>query len=151
MTRSTPQQSSINTSLGRSFSLRKPRMGAGTNATKQQDNQPTRGRTQSGQQSPSRSFSLKRNNTVHSSQSQRPSKKTLTKSASQKQAQRQRMLQKTHRAEVGYIPGRSFVGRVLDCGWEVRDEVARKGDWVVGLLDVRRVSVLFFLGTLVVW
>ncbi len=39
----------------------------------------------------------------------------------------------------GFVPGRSFVGRVLECGWEVKDEVARKGEWVVGLLDVRKV------------
>lgn len=54
-------------------------------------------------------------------------------------------------ADVGYIPGRSFVGRVLECGWEVREEVVRKGEWVVGLLDVRKVSshskVLFFVQT----
>ncbi|KAL1676786.1 hypothetical protein EV122DRAFT_215760 [Schizophyllum commune] len=42
-------------------------------------------------------------------------------------------------ADVGYIPARSFVGRVLQCGWEVRDEQTRRGDWVVGLLDVRKV------------
>lgn len=52
-------------------------------------------------------------------------------------------------ADVGYIPGRSFVGRVLECGWEVREQVVRKGEWVVGLLDVRKVSshceVLFFV------
>lgn len=42
--------------------------------------------------------------------------------------------------EVGFIPGRSFVGRVLECGWEVREEVVRRGEWVVGLLDIRKVS-----------
>lgn len=42
---------------------------------------------------------------------------------------------------VGYIPGRSFVGRVVECGWEVRDEVVRKGDWVAGLLDIKKVSL----------
>lgn len=41
---------------------------------------------------------------------------------------------------VGYIPGRSFAGRVLECGWGVEDEIVKKGDWVVGLLDVRKVS-----------
>jgi hypothetical protein len=41
---------------------------------------------------------------------------------------------------IGYIPGRSFVGRVVECGWEVRDDVARKGDWVAGLLDIKKVS-----------
>jgi hypothetical protein len=44
---------------------------------------------------------------------------------------------------LGYIPGRSFVGRVLECGWDVRDEVVRKGEWVVGLLDVRKVYIAF--------
>ncbi|KAF7354878.1 hypothetical protein MSAN_01402300 [Mycena sanguinolenta] len=43
---------------------------------------------------------------------------------------------------VGFIPGRSFVGRVLECGWEVRDEVARRGEWVVGLLDIRKSGAL---------
>ncbi|KAL1747753.1 hypothetical protein HDZ31DRAFT_31134 [Schizophyllum fasciatum] len=47
-------------------------------------------------------------------------------------------------AEVGYIPGRSFVGRVLQCGWEVRDQQVRRGDWVVGLLDVRKVRYFPF-------
>ncbi|KAG5643265.1 hypothetical protein DXG03_001275 [Asterophora parasitica] len=44
----------------------------------------------------------------------------------------------TAAAGVGYIPGRSFVGRVLECGWEVGDEVGRRGDWVVGLLDLKK-------------
>ncbi|KAJ7265906.1 hypothetical protein B0H12DRAFT_1100067 [Mycena haematopus] len=44
--------------------------------------------------------------------------------------------------QVGFIPGRSFVGRVLECGWEVRDEVARRGEWVVGLLDIRKSGAL---------
>ncbi|KAJ6627370.1 hypothetical protein B0H10DRAFT_1994147 [Mycena sp. CBHHK59/15] len=45
-------------------------------------------------------------------------------------------------AQVGFVPGRSFVGRVLECGWEVREEVAKRGEWVVGLLDVRRSGAL---------
>ncbi|KIL67383.1 hypothetical protein M378DRAFT_55665, partial [Amanita muscaria Koide BX008] len=44
--------------------------------------------------------------------------------------------------QVGYIPGRSFVGRVLECGWEVGEEVVRKGDWVIGLLDIRKAGAL---------
>ncbi|KAJ6567341.1 hypothetical protein DFH09DRAFT_1314460 [Mycena vulgaris] len=44
--------------------------------------------------------------------------------------------------QVGFVPGRSFVGRVLECGWEVRDEVVRRGEWVVGLLDVRKSGAL---------
>jgi hypothetical protein len=45
-------------------------------------------------------------------------------------------------AEVGFVPGRSFVGRVLEVGWELGDEVIRKGEWVVGLVDVRKVGSL---------
>ena len=44
-------------------------------------------------------------------------------------------------AAVGYIPGRSFVGRILECGWEVSEEEGKRGDWVVGLLDVRKASL----------
>jgi hypothetical protein len=55
----------------------------------------------------------------------------------------------THTAEVGFVPGRSFAGRVLECGWDVKDEVLRKGDWVVGLLDRKKVldvsAILSFL------
>jgi hypothetical protein len=49
----------------------------------------------------------------------------------------------TKKADVGFVPGRSFVGRVLECGWEVREDIMKKGDWVVGLLDVKKVCVLF--------
>ncbi|KAJ7638417.1 hypothetical protein FB45DRAFT_401592 [Roridomyces roridus] len=45
-------------------------------------------------------------------------------------------------AQVGFIPGRSFVGRILDCGWDLREEVARRGEWVVGLLDIRKSGAL---------
>ena len=45
-------------------------------------------------------------------------------------------------AEVGFVPGRSFVGRVLEVGWELGDEVIRKGEWVVGLVDVRKVGLI---------
>lgn len=41
---------------------------------------------------------------------------------------------------VGHIPGRSFVGRVLEVGWEVGVDVAKRGDWVVGLMSVHKVS-----------
>ncbi|RXW23602.1 hypothetical protein EST38_g2271 [Candolleomyces aberdarensis] len=44
--------------------------------------------------------------------------------------------------DVGYIPGRSFVGRVLEVGWDVKDEAIRKGEWVTGLLDVRKVRTI---------
>lgn len=49
----------------------------------------------------------------------------------------------TPAAGVGYIPGRSFVGRILECGWEVGEELGRKGDWVAGLLDLRKVSIVY--------
>lgn len=49
----------------------------------------------------------------------------------------------TKKAGVGFIPGRSFVGRVLECGWEVREDIMKKGDWVVGLLEVKKVCVSF--------
>ena len=40
----------------------------------------------------------------------------------------------------GFIPGRSVVGRVIECGWEVKADVCRKGEWVVGLLEVKKVT-----------
>ena len=40
----------------------------------------------------------------------------------------------------GFIPGRSIVGKVIEMGWEVKEDVCRKGEWVIGLLDVRKVS-----------
>ena len=40
----------------------------------------------------------------------------------------------------GFIPGRSVVGKVLEMGWEVKDDVCKKGEWVIGLLDVRKVG-----------
>ena len=147
VSRSTPQQNSGFSGLGRSLSMKMSRAKRGSvGPTSQQDNQQVRGRrapSTISEQKISRSFSLKRNNTVRSSSSpQPPQQNTLTKSSSQKQAQRHKMLQKgTHRADVGYIPGRSFVGRVLECGWEVRDEEIRKGEWVVGLLDIKKVSI----------
>jgi hypothetical protein len=42
--------------------------------------------------------------------------------------------------DIGLIPGRSFVGRVVECGWEVREDVLRKGDWVAGLLNIKKAS-----------
>ncbi|KAF7331698.1 hypothetical protein MKEN_00049600 [Mycena kentingensis (nom. inval.)] len=45
-------------------------------------------------------------------------------------------------AQVGFMPGRSFVGRVIECGFEVREDVARRGEWVVGLLDIRKSGAL---------
>ncbi|OBZ71818.1 hypothetical protein A0H81_08180 [Grifola frondosa] len=40
----------------------------------------------------------------------------------------------------GFVPGRSFVGRAVECGWKVKEEVCKRGEWVLGLLDVRKVS-----------
>lgn len=37
----------------------------------------------------------------------------------------------------GFVPGRSFVGRAVECGFEV--SAVAKSDWVFGLLDVRKV------------
>ncbi|OSX60569.1 hypothetical protein POSPLADRAFT_1047980 [Postia placenta MAD-698-R-SB12] len=42
----------------------------------------------------------------------------------------------------GFVPGRSFVGRAVECGFEVSRDVCRKGDWVLGLLDVRKCGAL---------
>ncbi|KAI0723529.1 hypothetical protein C8Q76DRAFT_615726 [Earliella scabrosa] len=44
--------------------------------------------------------------------------------------------------KAGFIPGRSFVGKVIECGWAVREEVCRRGEWVVGLLDVKKCGAL---------
>jgi hypothetical protein len=52
--------------------------------------------------------------------------------------------QPTPPAGVGYIPGRSFVGRVLECGWEVGEELGKRGEWVAGLLDVKKVGGRLF-------
>ena len=40
----------------------------------------------------------------------------------------------------GFVPGRSFVGRAVEVGWEVRGEFVKKGEWVVGLMEVKKVS-----------
>ena len=42
----------------------------------------------------------------------------------------------------GYVPGRSFVGRAVECGWEVNS--VSKGDWVCGITEVRKVRVVPF-------
>jgi hypothetical protein len=41
--------------------------------------------------------------------------------------------------KTGFIPGRSFAGRAVETGWEVPDDCVRKGEWVVGLTDLRKV------------
>ncbi|KAL4241325.1 hypothetical protein ABKN59_000082 [Abortiporus biennis] len=42
----------------------------------------------------------------------------------------------------GYIPGRSLAGRVIECGWEVKGDVCKKGEWVIALLDVKKSGAL---------
>jgi hypothetical protein len=45
------------------------------------------------------------------------------------------------KTEVGFVPGRAFVGRVMEFGWNVRDgEGGKKGEWVIGLLEARKVK-----------
>ncbi|KAG8685358.1 hypothetical protein FRC09_014795, partial [Ceratobasidium sp. 395] len=36
----------------------------------------------------------------------------------------------------GFVPGRSFVGRAVECGFEVSN--VSRGDWVIGLTDIRK-------------
>ncbi|KAG2053441.1 hypothetical protein BDR06DRAFT_1008598 [Suillus hirtellus] len=43
---------------------------------------------------------------------------------------------------LGYIPGRSFVGRILEVGWDVDKHCLKKGDWVVGLNSVQKCGAL---------
>ncbi|KAG8890615.1 hypothetical protein FRB98_007170 [Tulasnella sp. 332] len=40
----------------------------------------------------------------------------------------------------GFVPGRSFAGRVVEAGWEVT--AIQKGDWVIGLLEFNRSGAL---------
>ncbi|CCM03994.1 uncharacterized protein FIBRA_06150 [Fibroporia radiculosa] len=42
----------------------------------------------------------------------------------------------------GFIPGRSFVGKAVECGFEVSREVCKKGEWVIGLQDVKKCGAL---------
>ena len=42
----------------------------------------------------------------------------------------------------GFVPGRSFVGRAVEVGWEVRADIVKKGEWVVGLMEVKKVMYL---------
>lgn len=43
---------------------------------------------------------------------------------------------------LGYIPGRSFVGRILEVGWDVDEHAVKKGEWVIGLNSVQRCGAL---------
>lgn len=52
----------------------------------------------------------------------------------------------------GFIPGRSVVGKVIEIGWDVKGDVCKRGEWVIGLLDVKKVfstSALVTGGTLI--
>lgn len=39
----------------------------------------------------------------------------------------------------GFVPGRGIYGRVIECGLEVSSDILRKGEWVIGLLDAKKV------------
>ena len=38
-----------------------------------------------------------------------------------------------------FVPGRGILGRVVECGLEVSSETLKKGEWVIGLLDAKKV------------
>jgi alcohol dehydrogenase-like protein len=38
-----------------------------------------------------------------------------------------------------FIPGRGVLGRVVECGLEVSTDTLKKGEWVIGLLDAKKV------------
>ncbi|CAE6426715.1 unnamed protein product [Rhizoctonia solani] len=40
----------------------------------------------------------------------------------------------------GFVPGRSFVGRAVECGFEVGN--VSRGDWVIGLTEIRKCGAL---------
>lgn len=42
----------------------------------------------------------------------------------------------------GFIPGRSIVGKAIEVGWDVKADVCRRGEWVIGLLDVKKSGAL---------
>ena len=41
-----------------------------------------------------------------------------------------------------FVPGRGVLGRVVECGLEVSSETLKKGEWVIGLLDAKKVRSL---------
>jgi hypothetical protein len=41
----------------------------------------------------------------------------------------------------GFVPGRGVLGRVVECGLEVSTDILRKGEWVIGLLDAKKVRL----------
>lgn len=38
-----------------------------------------------------------------------------------------------------FVPGRGIFGRAVECGLEVSSDTLRKGEWVIGLLDAKKV------------
>ncbi|KAI0035631.1 hypothetical protein K488DRAFT_82820 [Vararia minispora EC-137] len=42
----------------------------------------------------------------------------------------------------GFVPGRAVVGRVVEAGVEVSGEEGKRGEWVVGLADVKKCGAL---------
>lgn len=58
---------------------------------------------------------------------------------------------KSKNKAVGYIPGRSLVGRVVQCGWDVPSDVCRKSDWVIASLDLRKVSLSLLCFSIWIW
>jgi NADPH:quinone reductase-like Zn-dependent oxidoreductase len=38
-----------------------------------------------------------------------------------------------------FVPGRGILGRVVECGSEVSSDTLKRGEWVIGLLDVKKV------------
>ncbi|KIM42917.1 hypothetical protein M413DRAFT_125606 [Hebeloma cylindrosporum] len=133
--------------LGRSLSLRLSRGGS----TKRKENGHPNGNNHTDSSARSKpisppkrslSFSLKRSNTATSNASSAKTPSSSSAGPTPNPSAKRPPPKTRTRADVGYIPGRSFVGRVLECGWDVRDEVVRKGEWVVGLLDVRKGGAL---------
>ncbi|KAL0576273.1 hypothetical protein V5O48_005717 [Marasmius crinis-equi] len=49
---------------------------------------------------------------------------------------------KLKQPEVGFVPGRSFVGRIMEVGDEDTRGAKKKGEWVVGLTDARECGAL---------
>ena len=41
----------------------------------------------------------------------------------------------------GFVPGRSIVGKAIEVGWDVKGDVCKRGEWVVGLLDVKKACI----------
>jgi hypothetical protein len=62
----------------------------------------------------------------------------------EKEKEKEKDKDKDKKPDLGFIPGRAFVGRVLEYGWQVREtEGGRRGEWVVGLGEVRKVNDSF--------